>query len=88
MPAEHISTKAGAIPFWPKPMPLNEFGFMYVALYITGNYARYYPDKWVKDVEENKPLALAIEHLVHHVEMRMPLLALSEMTRIYQIPAA
>lgn len=76
------------IRFWPRQMELNEFGLIYVALYIAGNYARYYPDKWMRDVEESKPLALATEQLIHQVEIRMPLLALSELTRTYQVPAA
>jgi hypothetical protein len=50
--------------FWHCNQPLNEFGFMYVALYIAGNYARYYPDLWMRDVEQSSPLALVIEELL------------------------
>ena len=49
---------------WPRSMSLNEFGYLYVALFIVGNYARYYPDRWLLDVETCSPLALAIEELV------------------------
>lgn len=75
------------IRFWPGKEPLNEFGYLYVALYIAGNYARYFPDKWLLDVEKSTPLALAIEELISTANVRMPLLALSELTRMYQIAA-
>jgi hypothetical protein len=68
--------------------PLNEFGWYYVALFIAGNYARYYPDRWVVDVERNTPLALAIDELLRTAVFRVPLLALSEMSRTYLVPQA
>ncbi len=71
--------------FWLRNEPLNEFGFFYVALFIAGNYARYYPDKWLADVEQSSFLALAIEELLYLAEERVPLLALSELTRAYHI---
>jgi hypothetical protein len=69
------------IRFWPAQEPLNEFGYLYVALFIAGNYARYYPDKWLWDVEQNSPLALAIEQIVNLAEQRMALLTYSELSR-------
>ena len=74
------------IRFWTDSRPLNEFGYLYVALFICGNYARYYPDKWILDVEKNSSLALAVEELVRLAESRMPLLSLSEMGRSYLFP--
>ena len=74
------------IQFWPSEQPLNEFGFIYVALYILGNYARYFPDQWMRDVEQSSPLALAVEELLAMVAVRMPLLTLSEMERTYFVP--
>jgi hypothetical protein len=74
------------IRFWPSPQPLNEFGFIYVALYIIGNYARYFPDLWMRDVERSSPLALAVEELLAMVAIRMPLLTLSELSRTYLVP--
>jgi hypothetical protein len=71
--------------FWPFEVPLNEFGYLYVALFIVGNYARYYPDKWLADVEDKTALGLAIEELVYIVEQRLALLSLSELTRIYYV---
>lgn len=76
------------IRFWPEVQPLNEFGYFYAALYIAGNYARYYPDRWISDVEESSPIAQAIEALLAEAEIRVPLLALSELSRRYHMPAS
>ncbi len=73
--------------FWPGEPPLNEFGLFYYALFIVGNYARYFPDKWIADVEENTALALAVEEMMTAATARVPLLALSELSRIYHVPA-
>jgi hypothetical protein len=73
---------------WPTPEPLNEFGYLYVALYIAGNYARYYPDRWIADVEASTPLGLAIEQLMSTATERMALLTLSELMQTYYIPGA
>lgn len=64
---------------------LNEFRLFYVGTYILGNYARYYPDFWMRDVESASPLALSAMEFLLQCEDRTPLLALSEMTRIYQL---
>jgi hypothetical protein len=66
---------------WTNSPPLNEFGYLYVALYLAGNYPRYYPDRWVLDVERSTPLALAIEELCEISEWRVPWLALCELGR-------
>ena len=71
------------IRFWTERQPLNEFGYLYVALFIAGNYARYYPDLWLLDVEACNPLALAIEQLMSLAEQRMAWLTLSELSRVY-----
>jgi len=65
--------------------PLNEFGYIYVALFIAGNYARYYPDRWVADVENSAPIALAIEELLSVAERRMAWATLSELSRSYHV---
>jgi hypothetical protein len=64
----------------------NEFGYIYLALYILGNYARYYPDKWLADVEKNSPLALAVDEFIHVVEQRLALLTYGELARTYFVP--
>jgi hypothetical protein len=73
--------------FWPTSQNLNEFGFIYVALFIVGNYERYYPDFWIHDVEENTELGLVIEELLNVAERRMALLTLSELSQVYFVPA-
>ncbi len=69
------------VKFWPEDRPLNEFGYLYIALFIAGNYARYYPDWWMRDIESSSPLALAIEQLLRVAEEQLPLLTLSELSR-------
>lgn len=64
---------------WTSTPPLNEFGYFYAALFLAGNYARYYPDKWLHDVEHSSPLSLAIEELCSAAGWRVPWLALSEL---------
>jgi hypothetical protein len=72
--------------FWTDRRCLNEFGYYYVALLIAGNYVRYYPDRWLRDVERSTPLAMAIEQLCAVAEWRVPWLTLSELRRIMFVP--
>lgn len=74
--------------FWTKNQPLNEFGYIYTALHMAGNYARYYPDHWIHDVEHHTDLGLAIEGLVDAAEKRLPLLTLSELSQTYLVPSS
>lgn len=64
---------------------LGEYGYLYVAFHICGNFARYHPDLWLKHIEDSTGLAAAIEQLCSSALERVPLLALSEMTRIYHV---
>lgn len=64
---------------------LGEFGFMYVALHICGNFARYYPDLWLKHIEKSSHTAMAVDELCKHAVVRLPLLCLSELTRKYYV---
>jgi hypothetical protein len=66
---------------WPEDQSLNEFGFYYVALFICGNYARYYPDFWMRDIEVSSSLALVVESLVDSAQRRLPLLSLAQLSR-------
>jgi YaaC-like Protein len=83
-----LALNANNLYFLPRWGPLNEFGMMYVALYICGNYARYYPDFWIRDVETHSALALAVDELIHVAENAMALLTLSELSRTYFVPEA
>jgi hypothetical protein len=73
---------------WTNKPPLSEFGYFYVALFLAGNYARYYPDLWLLDVERSSPLALAIEELCTIAEWRVPWLSLSELGRVLLVQQA
>jgi len=73
--------------FWTDRRCLNEFGYYYVALFLAGNYVRYYPDRWLRDVERSTPLAMAIEELCAVAEWRVPWLTFSELRRIMLVPA-
>ena len=64
---------------------MGEFGYLYIALHISGNFARYYPDIWLKHIEKNSPLAMAIDELCNHAFDRLPLLILSELFRVYHV---
>jgi hypothetical protein len=76
-PAATVSTSEWRM--WTNSPVLNEFGYLYVALFLAGNYARYYPDKWLFDVEHSRPLALAIEELCSIAEWRVPWVTLCEL---------
>ena len=71
--------------FYDNYAPLNGFGMYYVALFIIGNYARYYPDFWMKDIENSSPLSLVIEELLKDAAIALPLLTLSELCQIYYV---
>lgn len=74
-----VAIRADEWRMWSSMPPLNEFGYLYVALFIAGNYARYYPDRWLADVEASTPLSLAIEQLCTLAEWRCPWLTLCEL---------
>ena len=74
--------------FWPEDRSLNEYGYHYVAMFIAGNYARYFPDLWLNDVERSTPLCQAIEHLLELAAWRAPLATLSELSRTYHVTEA
>lgn len=60
---------------------MNEFGLFYSGLHILGNYARYWPDRWMSDVEKSTPLALSALEFIFAAEERMAILSLSELSR-------
>jgi hypothetical protein len=71
--------------FYDDYAPLNGFGMYYVALFIIGNYARYYPDMWIKDIQYSSPLSLFVEELIDFAENMLPLLTLCELSRRYYV---
>jgi hypothetical protein len=73
------------IRFLDRNIQLNEFGIFYIGLFIIGNYARYYPDMWIKEVEEYSPLAAACEQFMRFAEWRMALITLSDLSSTYMV---
>lgn len=76
-----ISTNVDNTWFSARQDSLNEFGLIYVALHIAGNFARYYPDKWLGHIEDSSPLALVIDRLTEVAFDRVPLLVAGELAR-------
>lgn len=66
----------------------NEFGYLYIAMHLAGNFARYYPDIWLNHIEKCSPLAMVINEMCNYAFERLPLLILSELERTYYIPIA
>ncbi|HEY2706934.1 MAG TPA: hypothetical protein VGI95_02665 [Caulobacteraceae bacterium] len=64
---------------------LNEFGLFYLGLFMLGNYSRYFPDQWMVDVESSSALALAAMEFLSLAEERVPLLSLSEFSRLWYV---
>lgn len=86
LPAATMDTEEWRM--WVDKPCLNEFGYFYTALHIAGNYARYFPDRWLNDIERSTPLALAIEELCRIAEWRAPWLTLCELARILYVNEA
>jgi hypothetical protein len=80
LPEGH-SVKDREVLFSDEGEPLNEFGYLYVALYICGMLVRYYPDIWMRELSENSKLAQLVEHFCWAAEERLPLLTLGELDR-------
>ncbi len=80
-----ISANASRIFFLPEGQPLNEFGILYVTLFILGNLARYYADQWIPLIEESSKFAQYVEACLAMAVKRVPLLALCELSETYWI---
>jgi hypothetical protein len=65
---------------------LNYFGWLYVASYILGTYARYFPDKWMSDIERASYLATASDTFYQIAAAHAPLCVLSELSRNWMVP--
>lgn len=80
-----ISTSEELTYFSCSNIGLNEFGYLYAALHICGNFARYYPDIWLRHIEKSSDLCLAIDDLCAKSLERLPLLLLSELTSSHHV---
>ncbi|MBB3387176.1 MULTISPECIES: YaaC family protein [unclassified Rhizobium] len=61
--------------------PLNEFGYFYIGLYITGMLSRYYPQYWIKELREGSYITSLIQEFVEHSLHRVPMLALGQLEK-------
>lgn len=57
---------------------LNEFGIFYLGLYILGNYCRYYPEMWMRDLEDHSDLYHLASKFLQLASERIPILVSSE----------
>ncbi len=62
-------------------VPLNGFGSYLVGLFILSNYARYYPDLWMNDIDKSSPLSIIVEEFLDSAMTTLPLLTLCEFSR-------
>lgn len=65
---------------------LNYFGWLYVTSFILGSYARYYPDKWMRDIEGASYIAVAADAFYRLAADHAPLNTLSELSRVCLVP--
>jgi hypothetical protein len=84
---QSIQHEESIIHFLSRVECLNEFGLMYVGLYILGMYARYYPDRWMVDVESSSDLASSAFEFLDLCEARLPFSALAEFSGVAYVRA-
>lgn len=73
-------------PYSDNEMSLNYFGWLYLASFILGTYARYYPDKWMQDIEQSNYIATAADAFYRITAAHAPLSTLSELSRVWFVP--
>lgn len=74
-----INRTAKELYLLPETPSVNEFGMFYASLFMLGNLCRYYPDIWMKILEDDHPLATVSASLMELAFKRVPVLALSEL---------
>ena len=80
---EYLSISQDEVQFFGCGVPLNEFGYFYVALYILRMLSRFYPDLCHREIDNATDLSIAAEFLLDAAIERMPLLALGELESKY-----
>lgn len=58
---------------------LNEFGYLYVGLYIASMLTRYHPNVWIKELQGSSIAATLVDEFVDHALVRAPMLLLGSM---------
>ena len=74
-----VQYSADEILFYGDDMGMNEFGFVYIVMFILGNLTRYYPEKWIEEVEASTDMIVLVDNFLHQSAYRAPLLLLSEL---------
>jgi hypothetical protein len=64
---------------------LNEFGIYYLASYIAGMFARYYPEHWAKAMDSGDQTFQVIDSMMTAALNRTPLLLLGELRNRHYI---
>ncbi|SMF79853.1 hypothetical protein SAMN06265365_1352 [Tistlia consotensis] len=59
---------------------LNEFGFLYCGLYILGMISRYYPDLWMKEIQDSTDFSIIAEYFLDAACHRLPILVLEQLS--------
>ena len=66
-------------------MRMNEFGNIYLSLFMLSNLSRYYPDIWIKHIENHTSFSLVVSEFCEKAAERMALMAYSELSRTLYI---
>lgn len=65
---------------------LNAFGLYYVGLHILGNLSRYYPEVWMRHIEEHTPLASGSEVFLDLAAVEIALATLTVLSDVFFVP--
>ena len=82
----HIGNDTYMWPYSDDELSLNYFGWLYLASFILGTFARYYPDKWMQDIERSSYVANAADAFYRIAAAHAPLATLSELSRVWMVP--
>lgn len=73
-----LSISKGSVFFSADDFELNEFGIYYLAAYIGGMFARYYPEYWTRALDSGSQTFQVIDSIMSAALARAPLLLLGE----------
>jgi hypothetical protein len=68
-----------------KKTSLNEFGNLYLASYLLGMLCRYYPDLWMKELEDRSDFFALCEILIDAIEQRLAVSSAKNILKLYLI---
>jgi len=73
--------------FFTNDYNLNEFGYMYVGLFILSNFVRYLPQIWMSEIQKSTNAYTLIDHYLSACESRLPWTILSSLSETVYIEA-